>query len=205
MVRRTKIEAEATRNQILDAAEVVFFELGVARATLSDIAAHAGVTRGAIYWHFRNKADLIEAMLDRVSLPMQEIANALPAAESTDPLGDLQRTTVQMLRRVSTDKQTQRVFDILINKCELVDDMEVAREPYLKCRGRCMETMERGLRAAKALRQLRKGVTPRNAAIGLHALVEGLVSSWLLKPGEFAIGSVAEVVVGAYIEGLRSS
>ncbi|MCG3200260.1 MAG: HTH-type transcriptional regulator TtgR [Gammaproteobacteria bacterium] len=204
MVRRTKIEAEATRSQILDAAEVVFFELGVARATLADIASHAGVTRGAIYWHFNNKVDLIEAMLERVSLPMQEIVNSPPAAGSEDPLGDLQRRTVQMLRRVSTDRQTQRVFDILINKCELVDDMEVAREPYLKCRGRCMETMERGFRAAKALRQLRKGVAPRNAAIGLHALVEGLVSSWLLKPEEFAIGAVAETVVSAYIAGLRN-
>jgi TetR/AcrR family acrAB operon transcriptional repressor len=54
------------------------------------------------------------------------------------------------------------------------------------------------------LRQLKKGITPRNAAIGLHALVEGLVSSWLLKPEEFAIGAVAEVVVGAYISGLRN-
>jgi TetR/AcrR family acrAB operon transcriptional repressor len=136
---------------------------------------------------------------------MQEIANALPAARSGDPLGDLQRSTVQMLRRVSADTQTQRVFDILINKCELVDDMEVAREPYLKCRGRCMDTMERGFRAAKALRQLKKGVTPRNAAIGLHALVEGLISSWLLRPEEFAIARVADVVVGAYIAGLRNS
>jgi TetR/AcrR family acrAB operon transcriptional repressor len=205
MVRRTKIEAQATRCQILDAAEVVFYEFGVARASLADIAGHAGVTRGAIYWHFRNKVDLIEAMLERVSLPMQEIANALPAARSGDPLGDLQRSTVQMLRRVSADTQTQRVFDILINKCELVDDMEVAREPYLKCRGRCMDTMERGFRAAKALRQLKKGVTPRNAAIGLHALVEGLISSWLLRPEEFAIARVADVVVGAYIAGLRNS
>jgi TetR/AcrR family acrAB operon transcriptional repressor len=65
--------------------------------------------------------------------------------------------------------------------------------------------MERGFRAAKALRQLKKGVTPRNAAIGLHALVEGLISSWLLRPEEFAIARVADVVVGAYIAGLRNS
>src|ERR1700712_1304134 len=57
MVRRTKEEAAETRNSILDAAERVFFEKGVSRTTLADIALEAGVTRGAIYWHFANKGD----------------------------------------------------------------------------------------------------------------------------------------------------
>ena len=49
MVRRTKEEAQETRSQILEAAEKAFYERGVARTTLADIATLAGVTRGAIY------------------------------------------------------------------------------------------------------------------------------------------------------------
>ena len=64
MVRRTKEEAQETRSQILQAAEQAFYERGVARTTLADIAALAGVTRGAIYWHFSNKSDLLQALLD---------------------------------------------------------------------------------------------------------------------------------------------
>ena len=48
MVRRTKEDAAATRNGLIDAAERVFFEKGVSRASLSDIANAAGATRGAI-------------------------------------------------------------------------------------------------------------------------------------------------------------
>ena len=59
MVRRTKEEAQETRNSILDAAERVFFEKGVSRTSLADIAQAAGVTRGAIYWHFAHKSDLV--------------------------------------------------------------------------------------------------------------------------------------------------
>ena len=55
---RTKAEAEETRNSILSAAERVFFEKGVSTASLDDVAKAAGVTRGAIYWHFSNKTDL---------------------------------------------------------------------------------------------------------------------------------------------------
>ena len=66
MARRTKDEAEKTRNAILDAAEHVFNEHGVARTSLEEIARAANVTRGAVYWHFKDKIALCEAMLQRV-------------------------------------------------------------------------------------------------------------------------------------------
>ena len=59
MPRKTKEEAQETRQRILDAAERVFQMQGVSRTSLAHIADAAGVTRGAIYWHFRNKADLV--------------------------------------------------------------------------------------------------------------------------------------------------
>jgi TetR/AcrR family acrAB operon transcriptional repressor len=56
MARATKEEALETRNRIIDAAEEVMFARGVAQTSLADVADAAGVTRGAIYWHFKNKA-----------------------------------------------------------------------------------------------------------------------------------------------------
>ncbi|MBL8522861.1 MAG: TetR family transcriptional regulator, partial [Betaproteobacteria bacterium] len=70
MVRRTKEEAQETRNRLLDTAEHVFNERGVSRTSLAEIAEAAGVTRGAIYWHFKNKLDLFNAMMERVILPV---------------------------------------------------------------------------------------------------------------------------------------
>jgi TetR/AcrR family acrAB operon transcriptional repressor len=87
MVRRTKEEAQETRSQILEAAEKAFYERGVARTTLADIASLAGVTRGAIYWHFSNKADLVQAMLDTLHEPLDEMAKASESEDELDPLG----------------------------------------------------------------------------------------------------------------------
>lgn len=204
MARRTKLEAQATRQQILDAAEVVFSEKGVARSSLADVATHAGVTRGAIYWHFTDKHDLLNAMLDRVVLPMQAVSDALIAAASSDPLRDLRESTVRILRQTATDRRAQRVFDIVINKCELVDDMAVARESSLASRNRCLGTMERGFRAARRRGDLRPGISPRSAAIGLYALVEGLISSWLLAPEAFRLPNIAADAVDSYLGGLRA-
>lgn len=87
MVRRTKEEAQETRSQILEAAEKAFYERGVARTTLADIATLAGVTRGAIYWHFSNKADLVQAMLDTLQEPLDEMAKASESEDKARSLG----------------------------------------------------------------------------------------------------------------------
>ena len=71
MVRRTKEEAQRTRERILDTAEREFQRRGVSRTSLEEMARAAGVTRGAIYWHFKDKADLFNAMMKRVTLPLE--------------------------------------------------------------------------------------------------------------------------------------
>eukprot|EP01031_Cornospumella_fuschlensis_P049721 gene49721-60863_t len=80
-------DALATRNSLLDAAELLFQAQGVSRTSLNDIAKHAGTTRGAIYWHFKDKADLFNAMMERVTLPLeQSIETADREKPGQDPL-----------------------------------------------------------------------------------------------------------------------
>lgn len=62
MARKTKKESLETRQDILTAAARVFSTHGVAKTSLNDIAKEAGVTRGAIYWHFENKTDLFNEL-----------------------------------------------------------------------------------------------------------------------------------------------
>ncbi len=89
MVRRTKDEAEQTRDAILDAAERVFHRHGVARTSLEQIARAAKVTRGAVYWHFKDKLELCEAMMQRVFLPQEDMLEQLAIQNSATPLDDL--------------------------------------------------------------------------------------------------------------------
>ena len=65
MVRRTKEEAEQTRDAILDSALDVFYEKGFSRTTFDEIAKRINLTKGAIYWHFRNKVDLLAMLMKK--------------------------------------------------------------------------------------------------------------------------------------------
>ncbi|RYY72578.1 MAG: TetR family transcriptional regulator, partial [Comamonadaceae bacterium] len=99
MARRSKEDALATRSALLDAAERVFLAQGVAGTSLNDIAMAAGTTRGAIYWHFRDKADLFNAMMDRVATPMQCAAAALEHTHGAEPLRALRESMRLALRQ----------------------------------------------------------------------------------------------------------
>jgi TetR/AcrR family acrAB operon transcriptional repressor len=207
MARRTKAEALVTRDRILDAAERVFSRRGASRPSLEDIAAAAGVTRGAIYWHFRNKADLFAAMLSRVTLPMEEMVGRSGDDALTDPLGYIRRCMVTVLRKTTDDPQTRRVFEIVCHKCEYVDEMARVRDRYVEMRADCLGELERGVRNAIRRGLLPAGVNARSAAVGLHALVDGLISNWLLEPKYFPLAREAERMVDQYLAGLgtRSS
>ena len=98
MARRTRKAALETRSRILDAAERVFSRRGVSRTSLDDIARAAGVTRGAIYWHFKDKADLFGAMLGRVALPMEEMLQRTSEAAGDDPLAHVRGRSVAVRR-----------------------------------------------------------------------------------------------------------
>jgi TetR/AcrR family acrAB operon transcriptional repressor len=202
MARRTKAEALATRDRILDAAERVFSRRGASRPSLEDIAAAAGVTRGAIYWHFRNKADLFAAMLARVTLPMEEMVGRAGDDALTDPLGYVRRCMVTVLRKTTDDAQTRRVFEIVCHKCEYVDEMARVRDRYVEMRAHCLGELERGVRNAIRRGLLPAGLNARSAAVGLHALVDGLISNWLLEPKYFPLAREAERMVDQYLAGL---
>ena len=63
MPRRTKEEAEKTRQEILFSALDIFYEKGYSKTTFDEIAKRINLTKGAVYWHFRNKPDIIAALI----------------------------------------------------------------------------------------------------------------------------------------------
>lgn len=202
MARRTKEEAQATRNRILDAAETVFHEKGVAHSSLEEIAAEAGVTRGAIYWHFKDKAELFDAMMQRVVLPVEEMIERAGNPKQCDSLELLRRATVDVLLRTARDRRVQRIFDIAYHKCEYVGDAAGVRDRHIASQAECLKTIEAGFRACVQSGRLPESVRPRLAAIGAMSLVSGLIANWVLDPRSFSLRNHAEALVDVYFRGL---
>lgn len=205
VVRRTKDEAQETRSRILDAAERVFSERGVSRTSLEDIAHAAGVTRGAIYWHFKDKSDLFAAMVNRVTLPLEAMVARSSDESVEDPIASLKACAVSALKRTATDPQVQRVFDVVTHKCEYLGEMAGVNNRVSAVQKGCVDRTEQAIRNAIKRGQLPATVNPRLAAIGLDAMLFGLISNWLANPGYLPLERQAEAMIDLYLSGLKST
>ena len=204
MARRTKEEAEGTRTRIVDAAERVFRDKGVAHASLEDVAAAARVTRGAIYWHFRDKAELFEAMMRRVELPAQALMERA-GATGADPLEILRASACEVLLRAARDAQVRRVFEIAFHKCEYVGDAAGIRSRQLENQSECLATIEKGIRDCIRKGLLPRSIDPKLAAHGAMAYVSGILYQWILNPASFSLERHARTLVDTYFNGLAAT
>ena len=203
MARRTKEDAEATRSKLLDAALDVFYEKGVSGASLTDVAKAASVTRGAIYWHFKDKMDLFGALISRSALPFEMALDSPFDERKGGALWQLTGVLEMVFQQVVRDPVTRRVFDIALYKVEYAGEMQAMRAWRI-------ENMERfALRIQVFLEQAAKesGVvlqqSTESAARGLRGVFDGVLLSWLLHEQQsFDLEKEGMLAVHTYIKGL---
>ena len=207
MVRKTKEEAQETRNAILDAAEHVFQERGVSHTSLAEIATAAGVTRGAIYWHFANKSDVFDALFERVFAPLEERFEAmhdeLRENPQVNPVDSMRNMALDFVGRVASDPRCFRLVEMSWHKCEYVGEMATVRDNHLECGNRHLEMAVESFRLAQERGFLPAAIDPRIAAMGMVTLIDGLIVNFTLGKGTFPLAGYAPAILDAYLAGLN--
>jgi TetR/AcrR family transcriptional regulator, acrAB operon repressor len=206
MVRRTKEETEQTRRRVLAAARGTFLLRGMTGTTLEHIAKAAGVTRGAIYWHFANKKALFEAMRSQVCLPLIDRTDVtLLAMSRADPLGCIEQFLLALLAAVTTCTETRQTFEIMAFKCEYVDEFEKELEEHRRKSGEIAEVLAKVYRRAKQTGQLRPDITPKVAGVETLAFMMGLIRLWLLDQRANIVRPIVPALIAAHVNGRRAA
>jgi len=200
MVRRTKADAELTRRQIIDAARRVFHAHGVARSTLDQIAREAGVTRGAVYWHFQDKRDLFFAMREQARLPLvDQVDESLLDERLDDPLEGIHTALLRILTILESDPAAREVFQIMLFRCEFVAEFA----PVLgRMNASCDELavkLEEAYRRAGKRSLLRAGLAPDLLARDTVAFLTGTLDHWLAQPGPAVVGDDLRALVAQHV------
>lgn len=198
-MRRTKEDAKQTRSAILDAAERLFAEKGIPAATLEEISRAARATRGAFYWHFKNKVDLVDALCARRELPQQGLLARAIDEGHDDPLSLMETAGHEVLAIFEADEGQQRLFRILSNHGE---DSEVAGRIMAHNRA-LFDLLQRGVERARQTGKLNPDFTPQEAAVLMLATMNGLLSEWLRSSRAFPLASLGSKILSAQISMLR--
>jgi TetR/AcrR family acrAB operon transcriptional repressor len=204
MARKTREEAQETRNAILDAAVRVFAVKGVAHTSLSDIAQEAGVTRGAIYWHFANKADLLSTLWDQVLLLYAPLAQAIESRDEPDPLGKTKALYVAFFTGLVEDSRQQQLFRILFDESDRSKDTEAIRLRHVAIRQQRFQSIQTVLRNAIDKGQLPLDFNVRVGAIAVLSFIHGLVANWIATPDLFDIKQEGPLLIEGLLRMLRA-
>lgn len=202
MVRKTKADALITRQLLIDAAIEQFAIRGVANTTLTDIAEAAGVTRGAVYWHFDSKSALFNAMWQQ-QIPLREsIQHQLTQNEERNPLGWMREAFIIALQYIARTPRQRSLMQILYHKCEfnhgMVSEAEIRERLFFNG-----DNMRRILNASIHLGALPVETNVELSLVVLRGFFSGVLKNWLLFPERFDLYQQAPALVDNIMAALK--
>lgn len=193
MPRRTKEDALKTRQLLIESAIQQFALRGVTNTTLTDIADAAGVTRGAVYWHFSSKAELFNEMWQQQQ-PLRDLLQHQIPTDSQDLLGNLRAKFITGLQYIADNPRQRALMQILYHKCEFSSDM-MSEAEIRKRIGFSYPIIRGVLQRCLSNRLLPAETNVEISLIVLHSVFTGIIKNWLMEPEKFDLYQQAPALV----------
>ena len=201
-MRRTKEEAEITRKLLLKTALAVFSRKGYSAATLQEIASEAGVTRGAIYWHFGSKAELYNTLIrvyaDRGNQIVQEAA-----LEGGTLVEILRRVFIRQLEIIEEDREMRAMVELYLYKTGPAPELEEGRQQRIESSQALIEMLAGIMQQGIESGILRPGADARNMARAYLALQNGLIQLWISSPRGYSLAANAHSFADILLKGIQ--
>jgi AcrR family transcriptional regulator len=204
-MRRTKEDAAKTREEVLAAAAEIFYENGVSGSSLEKIAQRAGVTRGAIYWHFKDKAEVLTALHSEIRLPQEAMVDYAIEHGHDDPLGLIEQGTIEVLQILVNDEHQQRVFAIMILGCEFTEHLSDAAQRIMTANTEMFGKLQKLIEMADEQSSLAPLWTADSAARAIQCSMNGLLAEWLRSGKSFPLVDIGERLIRSLIRSMRDN
>lgn len=201
-MRKTKTEAQKTRQHLLDAALEVFWRDGVTRASLQAIAQEAGVTRGALYWHFKNKEDLFETLFEQQYADFFAAFNDQTLRDNQDVWTHLQHNLTTMFETLATRESKHKFCNVMFSKCE----QTAGRNDYrtgVPLHRLFQKQIAYALQLSREQGRLPENTDIELAAIYLESSLVGLIKIWIDEPERFDLIAKSKRVIAANMRVLQ--
>ena len=202
-MRKTKTEAQKTRQHLLDAALEVFWRDGVTRASLQAIAQEAGVTRGALYWHFKNKEDLFETLFEQQYADFFAAFNDQTLRDNQDVWTHLQHNLTAMFETLATRESKHKFCNVMFSKCEQTAGNETITELACRYHRLFQKQIAYALQLSREQGRLPENTDIELAAIYVESSLVGLSKIWIDEPERFDLIAKSKRVIAANMRVLQ--
>jgi TetR/AcrR family acrAB operon transcriptional repressor len=203
-MRKTKDDAELTRQKILDSAMSVFSKVGYSNARLEDIAREAGVTRGALYHHFGGKPEVYTALVNERFKEANTVFSEI-VQSSASPSEKLRALLVETLSLLENSEEYRKVQELVLFRTAYVPELEEGMQYKKKSTNGTISYIEDLIKLGMESGEFGKNLDPHMAAIAAVGLFSGVSTLWLLDSSMFSVKMYAERVADIFIKGISAS
>lgn len=186
-MRRTKEDAEQTKEAILNGAIGLFSSKGVEATSLDEIARAANVTRGAIYWHFNNKIEIFDALHARLYEPLASMIMTDLENDHPEPIEQLKDLCIQCLLDLEDDEIKKQALSLFLFQCTYSGDLVVYREKHRDAKSKSLKLFEKYFDRAKQKGTIPNTADPELLTLSVHCYMKGVLFEYLTNPKGFDI------------------
>lgn len=185
MARNSREDAEKTRCKIIGTALELFYEKGVPKVTLTEIARKAGFTRGAVYSHFSRKEDIIKELLETKSRLLSDQIDRMITPE-VPPLYTLFLISRELLHMVEKNREFALLIRVMFYSLHLLEEPEI-KESVHEIFEKDLKRDIKLLNQARERNQIREDLDVETIALSLCSLVQGLLMDWVFDKNTFSM------------------
>ena len=170
--------SEERKNQILEAALVVFAEKGFEKARMDDIVAESGLSKGTLYWYFKNKEDIIINLINQIIF--RDEFKLLEAVAHSD--APAQEALTKFMETILADlKKIEPFYPIFYEIYAMATRSKVFKKFFEEYMLRYLELLTPII--AKGIEEgSYKDVDPETVAVALGGLIEGTLLLKIYSP-----------------------
>ncbi|OSI13042.1 multidrug efflux system transcriptional repressor MtrR [Neisseria canis] len=204
-MKKIKAEALKTREYLMLSALDTFYQKGVSRSSLNEIAHNAGVTRGALYWHFKNKEDLFDALFQHIFSDInreleQDIQNG-----SVDIWASFRTALLNVFDRIENNEMHRKFCNILHLKCEHTEQNQAIVSLMKSYQDMWRIQLSDTLNACLKQKSLPENLNIELAVIYLKSVISGLIDQWLFSPDSIKINDIAPAIIDISLSNLKEN
>jgi AcrR family transcriptional regulator len=190
--------SEIRRNQIVDAATHVFVRQGFQHARMDDIVEECGLSKGTLYWYFKSKEDIINAILRRLFTGELENLESLLQVEgsASERLMQLTHYRVAGLKRMSN--LVPIIFEFYAVAVHQQWVQQFIGEYFMHFRSLLEHLIQQGIDRGEF-----RSVDATKTAISFASLYEGLTLHWMMDPQGVQWEILSENSIPMLLDGLK--
>ena len=200
-MRKTKEEALKTRSKVLKSAMKVFLAKGYSQTSLADIAETAGYTRGAVYWHFEDKSEILEVLISKFHERfLFKKAEILPSA--LDPLQKVTEVININFLELYRNKEFRDFIELTWFKTE-IDQHAGLLQGKVAITKIFNDTITQLFYEAARQGILKKEIEPEIAALTITSLINGIYRGYFVMPDQLQTEQVGKSIIENYLNQIR--